>query len=174
VTRLPVAQIARGYMPKLVDKWQLSANLAVLDNDEILYVEVLEPSQPLRVKFSVGSRAGIHCTALGKVLVSEMPWGQVERILKNKGMPQYTARTITDPERYRECLETVRREGYALDSEEIIDGVRCVAAPIRNRSGQIVSALSLSGPVTVFTDAMLSDVIKDLKAVTAEVSSRVS
>ncbi|MGI6666554.1 MAG: IclR family transcriptional regulator [Bacillota bacterium] len=173
VTSLSVAQIARGYMPRLVDEWQLSANLAVLDHDEVLYVEVLEPSQPLRVKFSVGSRAGIHCTALGKVLTSEMPWAHVENVLKTKGMPRYTASTITTPERFRECLAAVRSEGYALDQEEIIEGVRCVAAPIRDRTGRIVSALSLSGPLSVFSDRILNDVISDLKRVTSEISSRV-
>jgi len=172
LSRLSVAQVARSYTTKLVERWQLSANQAVLDHDEIVYIDIVEPNQPLRVKFSIGSRAEVHCTALGKVLVSEMDPSSVLAILAAKGMKRYTPKTITDPDRYLESLAAVRALGYALDQEEIIHGVRCVAAPIRGANGQIISALSLSGPTSFFVEKMTPPVVESLIEATSQISGK--
>jgi DNA-binding IclR family transcriptional regulator len=171
LTHMPFARAARAHMVRLVDKWQLSANLAVLDKAEVLYVDVLEPNQPLRVKFSIGSRLGIHCTALGKVLVSEIPSADVRKILAAKGMRRYTPNTIVDPDKFIELLAEVHEKGYAVDNEEVIVGVRCIAAPIRDSSGMIVNALSLSGPTSYLTVDKVPELAASLVKSAGEISA---
>jgi len=131
---------ARPYLASLVDELGETANLATLDGDQIVYVAQVPSRHSMRMFTEVGKRVPPHCTAVGKAMLSSLPEGQVDAILRTSGMQRYTDNTITDPVFLANQLEIVRDNGYATDEGEKETGVRCVAVPVlgapaRRRSG---------------------------------------
>lgn len=142
-----VRNISLPFIEELVEEVKETVQLAVLDNGEVLYIEKRECSQSLRIVSDVGRRLPAHCTAVGKILLGFLPLYEVEKIIETKGLVPYTKRTITDTELFKMELAKVRSQGFALDNEEIMEGLRCVAAPIVNHEGKVVAAISTSGPL---------------------------
>jgi len=122
-----------------------TVHLAVLDGDEVVFIGKVESPRPLRLHSQVGRRAPAHCTALGKVLLAHAAPDRLARILTGP-IARYTPETITAPDMLERVLEEVRRRGYAVDDQEFEEGIRCVAAPVRDYTGGVVSALSVSAP----------------------------
>jgi DNA-binding IclR family transcriptional regulator len=99
------------------------------------------------MRAKVGKRALVHSTALGKAILSGMSSAEVQQLVAQCGLPAITTNTITDPERFLEEINRTRERGFALDDEENEIGVRCVAAPIFDHTGQAVAAVSVSAPI---------------------------
>ena len=137
--------------PILWDLWkstQETVNLAVLDQGTVLYVDVIESPHEFRLASRVGTRRSLHVTALGKALAAFLPLEHRESILSTVAFQPSTPKTIMNLVQFREELEKVRRQGYAVDNEEAVQGARCVSAPILNAETESIGAVSLSGPVT--------------------------
>ncbi len=145
--RRDLRQLALPFMQRLHTQFNETVNLAILDRGEVLYIEMLESSHPFRMAAAVGSRSPWHSTALGKAMVSYLPEEERRPLLQAERLVQLTERTLTDRERLARELERVRRRGYAVDEGETEPGAACIGAPILNREGRPVAALSLSGPV---------------------------
>jgi len=140
-----VSVLARPHMQELVDRYGLSTNLAIRDSKEIVYVGVTEPAgTQMRMAYAVGDRFGLHHTALGKALVAFLDEGERDALLEKIDMEPLTPNTIVSAEELEEELERVRTLGYAVDDEESLPGLRCVAAPIWSVDG-VLAALSVSG-----------------------------
>ncbi|NED96409.1 IclR family transcriptional regulator [Phytoactinopolyspora alkaliphila] len=151
---------ARNSLERLRDETGESANLGMLDGDQIRYLDVAESKRWVRMATRSGHRDPLHCTALGKAIAAQLPEAQVRGILTRAGMERRTDNTITAVDDYLEELNKVRRRGYAIDDgENDVDG-RCVAAPILGTS--LPAALSVSGPASRFTTKDLEKVAKVL------------
>jgi IclR family transcriptional regulator, KDG regulon repressor len=132
----------------LVDAGRETANLAVLDGSEVLYVAQVECMERLRMSEAVGTRQPAHSTALGKALLATLTEHEVEQLYGKIGaFKSLTFNTITDPRRLKEHLRKVRREGVAYDFEENVIGVVCMGAVVRNFSGKGIAAMSISLPI---------------------------
>ncbi|MCG0278168.1 MAG: IclR family transcriptional regulator [Thermanaeromonas sp.] len=142
-----VRAVAAPYIQKLVDELGETVHLVVLDKGEVLYIDKRESHQSIRIVSQVGMRLPAHCTGVGKVLLAHLPPSEVKRIITQKGLPRFTKNTITAPRALEAELAKVRAQGYAIDNEEIMDSLRCVAAPIRDHTGKVCAAISVSGPV---------------------------
>jgi DNA-binding IclR family transcriptional regulator len=94
----------------------------------------------------IGQRAPLHCTALGKVLLAFQPEDDLKKILRQLKLIALTSNTIISRQRLMEELRAIREQGYALDHREIEEDVECIGAPIRNHLGDVIAALSISGP----------------------------
>ena len=140
--------VARPILWELWKSTQETVNLAVLDQRTALYVDVIESPHEFRLSSRVGTRRSVHVTALGKALVAFLPRETQETILDSIAFQAATPRTIGNLVQFRQELEKVRREGYAVDDEEAVQGARCVSAPILNSAGEPIAAVSVSGPVT--------------------------
>jgi len=140
--------VARPILWELWKSTQETVNLAVLDQRTALYVDVIESPHEFRLSSRVGTRRSVHVTALGKALVAFLPREAQETILDSIVFQAATPRTIGNLVQFRQELEKVRRQGYAVDDEEAVQGARCVSAPILNSAGEPIAALSVSGPVT--------------------------
>jgi DNA-binding IclR family transcriptional regulator len=142
---------ARRAMEQLEAQYRETIHLAVLDGNMVLYADKLQGNQAVRVDITgLGARLYGHCSAVGKVLLAHRPWSQVLQIVEEQGMPQFTPHTITDLSQLRQELEQVRQQGYAYDLEEIIPDLCCVAAPIRDHTGQVTAAMSIAAPAYRF------------------------
>jgi len=140
--------VARPILWELWKSTQETVNLAVLDQGTVLYVDVIESPHEFRLSSRVGTRRSVHVTALGKALAAFLPAETRENILSSIAFQPATPRTIGNLVQFRQELEKIRRQGYAVDDEEAVQGARCVSAPILNSDGEPVAAASVSGPVT--------------------------
>ena len=148
---------ARPELAKLVDALGESANLAMLDGDQIVYVVQEQSRHSMRMFTEVGRRVLPHCTAVGKALMASMPPDQVRQILSRTGMPKYTPNTITDPEDFADALRQIADQGYAIDEGEQEVGVRCVAVALPDAPSRL--ALSVSGPATRMTEEVVASAV---------------
>lgn len=142
-----ITAVAPPCLRTLVAETGESAFLAVLDDGEMVYLYKEEGSRAIRTTARLGSRRPVHCTALGKSFLATMPPAEARAILERKGMPALTAHTITDLIRMWQELADIRLRGYAVDREEVELGLMCLAAPVRDYSGQTVAAISMAGPL---------------------------
>ncbi len=167
-------EIARPRMRSLMEQSGETVNLAVLDGGEAVFLAQVECRQMMRALAPPGVRVPLHCSGLGKALLAALPEVEVERILRQHGLPRLTPRTLTTIARLRSDLARTRERGYALDDQEHSIGLRCVAAAVFNEHGEQVGAVSLSGPVVRIPDervAILGGLVrKTAQAITSAYS----
>lgn len=167
-----IGALSRPVMQRLSAQFNLSANLAIRDRYEIVYVETVEPAgSPLRMAYSAGDRFGVHHTALGKAMIAFLPPDQLEDLLDQIPLLPLTPRTITTVEGLVQELERIRERGYAIDDEESLPGLRCIGAPIWDNE-KVVAALSASGSILVVTrerfDEIGAAVMEAARAISAQ------
>lgn len=146
LSSIDVRQAARPIMEQISDKTRETVHLATLEQDEVIYIDKIDSSQPLRMHSYIGQKIPIHASALGKVLLAWGPNHILGDLLEKGNLRRFTDTSITDQEALREEIQKIRNQGYAEDREESVPGVRCVAAPIRNSDGAAVAAISISLP----------------------------
>ena len=146
-SRINIRDSAMPLMQQLHQRIGESVNLGVRQGDEIVYVERTSSGRSsVRVVHLVGARAPLHVTAVGKLYLVEDGAEKVREYAKRTGLPGYTPTSIRNVTALEKELERVRRHGVAFDNEEIEQGLRCIAAPIRDDSGELVAGLSVSAP----------------------------
>jgi DNA-binding IclR family transcriptional regulator len=140
--------VARPILWELWKSTQETVNLAVLDQGTVLYVDVIESPHEFRLSSRVGTRRSLHVTALGKALAAFLPAELRASVLSTIKFQPATPKTIMNLVQFRQELEKIRRQGYAVDDEEAVQGARCVSAPILSSDREPIAAVSVSGPVT--------------------------
>jgi DNA-binding IclR family transcriptional regulator len=144
--RATLQAVARPILWELWKSTRETVNLATLDQGMVLYIEVIESPHEFRLASRVGSRRSLHATALGKALAAFLPEEQREKVLSAIQFQPVTANTIMNLVQFREELDIVRKQGYAV--EETTLGARCVGAPILGAGQEVIAAVSVSGPIT--------------------------
>jgi IclR family transcriptional regulator, KDG regulon repressor len=167
---LDIKSVAHPVMARLVDQVHETSYLCVADQSQCLYVDRAECSQPIRIVHSLGQRNPMHCTGVGKVLLGGMTNEEIDRVIAEKGLTMHTPHTITDRRRLFREIERVRKEGIAYDNEELNPGVKCIAAPVFNRTGRVVASLSISGPAQRFKPDDLPRLADRVKWAAREIS----
>jgi DNA-binding IclR family transcriptional regulator len=123
-------------------------HLAALDGGQVVYVDRMQGDRATTLPLSeIGKRLPAHCSGVGKALLAYLDAEAVDAYLARHGMERFTKATITDPRKLRRELDEIRRTGLAYDREEVLAGLACVAAPIRDQDGQVIAAISISGTV---------------------------
>lgn len=148
LSNVGLKDFARPVLEELVRTANETAHLTVLDGGEGVHIEEIESSHVIKISLSVGRRIPLHCSAAGKALLAYLPERRVDEIVQLKGLTRYTENTIVSEERLREELSEIRRTGCAFDREEYEEGVYCVGAPVRDYTGGVIAALSISGPAS--------------------------
>ena len=144
--RSSLVEQARSVMRELMIESGETANLAIADGGQVVFISQVETHEPIRAFFRPGTRGPIHASGIGKALLAHHPAAAVARIVREQGLSAFTGRTITDPRRLGEELATIRARGWAVDDGERTEGMRCVAAPIFNVFREAVAGVSVSGP----------------------------
>jgi DNA-binding IclR family transcriptional regulator len=142
-----------------------SCNLGVIAGGHVIYVDRVESQWPLGLRFEPGSKVPLHCTAIGKLLLSELPGSALEAHLASGALARYTASTITDARKLRTELKRTKQQGFSLDNEEFMSGVICMAVPVRGpRDGQVCAGLAISAAQARHTLAGVKRFLPDLRA----------
>ncbi len=140
---------ARPYLAELVAEIGETANMAMLEGDAVVYLAQVPSAHSMRMFTEVGRRVMVHCTGVGKAILSQLPDADVARIAATAGMPARTPHTLTTVDALLTEVRGVRDRGYAVDDEEQEVGVRCVAVPVPGTAGRL--AISISGPTARVT-----------------------
>jgi DNA-binding IclR family transcriptional regulator len=140
-----VCSLAKPHLRRLSEMVGETVHLAMESDGEVLYLDKVESKQMIRIVSEVGGRLPMHCSGLGKALLAYMSEIDVRMIAEKKGLVRMTERTITTLPGLFSELERVRSQGYSLDDGEIMDNLRCVAAPIFDMYGTVRYAVSVSG-----------------------------
>ncbi|WP_173405747.1 MULTISPECIES: IclR family transcriptional regulator [Streptomycetaceae] len=160
---------ARPYLAQLVEATGETANMALLDGDEVVYVAQVPSRHSMRMFTEVGRRVLPHSTGVGKALLAQVPSEEVRALLGRTGMPAATERTITEPDAFIAELERIRRAGYAVDDNEQEVGVRCLAVCVPD--SPTAAAISISGPAGRVTESAQDKIIPVLQDVARQLSA---
>lgn len=146
VAQLDLGERAKPHLERLVFATGETAYLCILDDGEALSVARVESSRAVRVPSGVGRRVPAYCTAVGKALLAFLPEAEFNLLFKRQRLHAYTSNTIPTLTRLRDELQAVRERGYAVDNEELEEGLRCIAAPVREHSGKVRASLGVLCP----------------------------
>ncbi|MCC6616641.1 MAG: IclR family transcriptional regulator [Anaerolineae bacterium] len=162
IRQINLAAIAMPIMKALMQRVNETVHLAVMSEGEIVYIERVEGLQTQGMYTRIGKRAPAHSTALGKVMLAYMPEEVRQEVVTKRGLPRFSPTTITTAEELEREVERIRARGYATDNGETGERVRCLAAALRDFTGQTVAALSISAPeerMPAKRDAELSEAV---------------
>jgi IclR family acetate operon transcriptional repressor len=140
------ATLRRIVLRRVVSEIGESCNLAVLHKGALIYLDRIEADWPLRLQIPVGGVAmPPHSCASGKLLLAYLPPAERQRILSLMALERFTERTITDRDALASELQSIVTAGYAVDNEEYVLGVACVAVPVRDRRGEVIASIAVQG-----------------------------
>jgi IclR family transcriptional regulator, pca regulon regulatory protein len=142
---LAMPEIASPHLEELVARVRESSSISVLDGHQIVYVARVPTKRIMTVAISVGTRFPAYATSMGRVLLAGMAPDDLEKYLSEADFEAFTARTVTDPDRLREIVREVSRQGYAIVDQELEEGLRSIAAPIHGGGNAVIAAINLSG-----------------------------
>lgn len=167
---LSVHERARPFMKVLAKETRQTISLAILEGFEVVYIAIEQAQREVGIQGEIGGRHPANATALGKVLLANLPEETLSEVLRKADLRRLTHRTLTDIDQLRSHLAIVRKQGYAYDDEERGIGIRCVAAPIYDHTGSVVAGVSIAGPIFHMTDEVLASYRKTLVETAAELS----
>jgi DNA-binding IclR family transcriptional regulator len=168
---------AQAHLERLRDVTGETVHLAVLDEWQVLYLERLQSPHPIGfMRSRIGAIVPAHCTSLGKTLLAFRAPDDVESWMRAQTLKTMTPGTITSPRRLLKELRAIRERGYGLDEQEHELGVRCIAAPIRNHTGEVVAAISIAGPADrmptpLIDSAMAGNLVATARAISLELGA---
>jgi IclR family KDG regulon transcriptional repressor len=172
VSQLNLREICRPFLMRIMNETQETVHLAVLDDDQVLYLDKVEGPHALRMPSRVGRRIPTYCTSLGKAMLSCLDDHEVKNIFRNRVLRSYTVNTVKTLDRLLTDLRVIRRRGYSVDNEEIEIGLRCVGAPIKDHTGAMVGAISTAAPSARLAAQKIPGVGRLVMAVAAEISEQ--
>jgi len=170
---IDIRQVANNYLNKLCKEAKETVHLSILQGRVVIFLERISPPEGFSLPINIDITAEPHTYAGGKIFLSGLSPEEIKGVYNGRPLKKITNKTITSKSRLLEEIETVRKQGYALDDEEFYEGLRCVAAPIK-AGGKIVAALSISGPIFSMTMEKINKILIGLLVETAkEISSKI-
>jgi IclR family pca regulon transcriptional regulator len=144
LSSLSLPEVADPHLERLAAEVHESASVAVLDGEDVVYVARVATARIMRVTISIGTRFPAYCTSMGRVLLAALSPERLDDYLARADLRRLTSRTIVLPAALRAELDQVRSRGWAMVDQELEEGLRSIAAPIRDRSGRTVAAVNVS------------------------------
>jgi IclR family acetate operon transcriptional repressor len=160
---------ALPFLRELRDATEETVHLVVADGAQVTYIEKVDSLKTVRMHSAVGRQGYMHSTAVGKAILAYSN-GDPTKTLEQQGLPALTPKTITSKNALLEELEVVREQGYAVDDGENEDGIRCVGAPVFDHQGEVIAALSVSGPSFRFSLERVRELSGVVKGAALQVS----
>ena len=167
ISGLSLRQQATPYLHHLMRRTQMTVHMAILKDNEAVLIAKCDPPQRVRVATWIGKRMDVHCTGLGKALIAYLAEPELERIIREHGLPRHNENTISTPKKLREELAKVVRLRCALDDEEDEIGLRCIGVPVLNPAGRAIAAVSIAGPAGELNDSRFDLLVRETKSAAA-------
>ena len=172
LSSLTLPEVAEPHLERLAAEVRESSSVSVLDGDDIVYVGRVPTSRIMRVSINVGTRFPAHATSMGRVLLAALTDDELDAYLERADLRALTPRTIADAGTLRRELARIRRQGWALVDQELEEGLRSVAAPIRDREGRVVAAVNVSAHASrVSNEAIRSGLLPPLLDTAARIEA---
>jgi DNA-binding IclR family transcriptional regulator len=137
---------AQPHLRRLVAETEETAHLSVLEQAHVIYIDKIEPARSVRMITRIGQSNPVHCTSVGKAILAFLPEERMADVIRRTRFERFTSRTISNADALRTEIEKTRRRGYAVDDEELEEGLRCIAVPVLDAQRFPVAAVSVSGP----------------------------
>ncbi|MGH2663248.1 MAG: IclR family transcriptional regulator domain-containing protein [Actinomycetota bacterium] len=175
LSSLPVWEVARPYLQELSDRVMETTSASVLDGPDIVFVARVETKRIMSMTLGVGSRLPAWATAMGRILLSELPPDQLDRYFKQVRLEAFTPRTVTDQRRLREIVSQAAKRGWTLVDQEVEEGVRSLAVPIRGPHGTADVALTVcSHAFRVSIDRVMSEFLPLVRETSERITSELA
>ncbi|MFQ3212641.1 MAG: IclR family pca regulon transcriptional regulator [Marivirga sp.] len=169
---LPVQSIAEGYMKELTKELNESCSMAVLDDMHMVYVARIQTKRIMTISLGIGTRLPLHATSMGKVLLAGLGEKQADALIEKLDLTQYTEFSITETDKLKERIALVRKRGWSISDQELEIGVRSIASPIKDKNGQTIAALNISGHTSrVSRDEMQEKYLPALNSTVARIEA---
>lgn len=168
-----LAEVGRGIMRRLMEDTGETVNMGIEDDGYVVFISQYESHQSVRAFHRPGSRSPLHASSIGKAIMAALSDDEAVERLHRSGMPKFTARTIVDPQTLLADLAQVRKRGWSIDDEERAEGLRCIGAAIYNEHGEVVGAISISGPTVRMTEERLGELGPMIKRAAAAITDRI-
>ncbi|MBP6492282.1 MAG: IclR family transcriptional regulator [Clostridia bacterium] len=170
INSLELQTEARPYLMQLTGELGLTSHLGILDRDMVVYIEKMDVVSSIRMYSQIGLRMHSYCSSLGKCLLSNYSKEELNGIMKDCSFIKFTNNTIGSMEELHKEINKVRKQGWAMDNEEYEIGHRCIGAPIYDYKGDIIAAISASGPKNLIKDDRIQEVANAVKKAALELS----
>lgn len=172
LSSMSLPEVAQPHLERLVAEVHESASVAVLDQEDVVYVARVATSRIMRVTINIGTRFPAHVTSMGRVLLAWLPPAELDAYFTRAKLRRHTSRTLTSPIQLRAELDRVRAQGWAMVDQELEEGLRSLAAPIRDASGQVVAAVNVSTHASRTTpESARRDLLPSLLATAARIET---
>ncbi|MGW4961167.1 IclR family transcriptional regulator [Nonomuraea sp. NPDC004186] len=172
LSSLSLPEVADPHLERLAAEVHESASVAVLDGEDVVYVARVATARIMRVTINIGTRFPAYCTSMGRVLLAALPPDELDAYLEGASLRRLTSHTIVLPAALRAELGKVRGRGWAMVDQELEEGLRSIAAPIRDRSGRTVAAVNVSTHASRTTlQAARRDLLPPLLATAAKIEA---
>lgn len=173
INKLGILKLSKPFMEKIVANVNESVYIGILREGSVIYLDIVEAPQTVRIVSRVGRDVPAYCTAIGKAQLAYASEEELNKIYMGARLRKYTEKTITSLPSLKKHLREISKNDYALDDEEFENRVRCIAVPVKDYLGVPVSALSVSGPACRMSDEKIFDeVLPVLKKYAKEISKR--
>ena len=169
LARLDIRRVARPYLEALSEKTGETVFLAIRRGNYAVYIDKVVSKHPIRMDANLGVDRPYNCTAIGKVLLTEIAAEDIDRMAKEKCFEARTPNSIIEPAYIKAEIENIRRQGWAEDKEEFVIGAYCIAAPVYNFNGEVEASVTVSGPTERIL-ANLNSIIEQVKASSGKIS----
>ena len=171
--QLGLTDLFHPFLEQLMQATGETASLALLDNNQAVYVDQVQSSSMIRFFPPIGTHVPLHCTAVGKVLLSDLSPEHLSQVIE-QGLRPYTPNTILDPVELQRALEQVKERGFAVDLEEIELGGHCIAAPVLDNRQKVIAAMGISGPRLRVTSKRLPELAQIVKTIAGQASAELN
>jgi IclR family transcriptional regulator, pca regulon regulatory protein len=172
LSSLSLPEVAEPHLEALVAEVNESSSVSVLDGEDVVYVARVPVSRIMTVAISVGTRFPAYATSMGRVLLAGLPEAELDAYLSKVDLARLTAKTVASPSALRSELAKVRAQGFALVDQELEEGLRAVAAPIKDRLGRVVASLNISAHASrTSLESMRRNLVPPLLAAAARISA---
>ena len=170
--RFEIRKTARPYLEKLNNTFNETINLGKFINNDILHIDRVESTEILRIDSPLGTRAPAYCTAMGKAILAVLPSDEIDAYLNETNLERHGPNTIISPEKLRTELKKTLKRGYAIDNEEFVAGLTCIASPVYNNAERAYYAISLSVPTARFFEVEAKKGYLFIKSACKELSEK--
>lgn len=171
VSKVDLCHLSIDIIEKLAETTGETAHISVFKDSQVLYLLKIDSAYPVHLLSHAGKMNPIHCTSTGQVLLAYQPDSIIEQVLSKELIP-YTSNTITEPHKLKKVLKLVKTQGYAFCKEELHQGIRSVAVPVKNKRGEVIAAITIAGPTSRVNQQTLPRLIKQAQNAADDVVNR--